>query len=424
MDNEINRRRPLPLLFVSGVVLTLVFALAILYWLMQPPMKELRAIASFLSITAVISIGVGHGAYRLGWISRSSRLSWTLLGGYVLSSVLTFLNVWVTARLMFVSQHDLIMSTALLLFAGGIAVSLGYLLSASLTERIVRLNQAAKQIAQGHLDVRVAVTGRDELADLAHTFNEMAAQLETAARQQHELDVLRRDLVAWIGHDLQTPLASIRVIVEALADGVVEDPATVERYLQTARHQIHSLSLLIDDLFEMAQIDAGGLKLERHPSSICDLISDTTEAFSALAERQGVALEGSATPDVDPVPMDVKKIGRVLNNLLDNALRHTPAGGVVRVDASTTAEGVLVEVCDTGEGIQAEDLPHVFERFYRGEKSRNRATGGSGLGLTIAKGIVEAHGGHIGVESAAGQGTRFFFTLPTTPSTPPAPAAG
>jgi signal transduction histidine kinase len=412
MDAEVNRRRPLPLLFASGVVLTLILALAIFYWLMQPLMKELGAMASFLSVTAVISIGVGHGAYHLGWVSRSPRLSWTLLGGYALSSVLTFINVWVTALLMFVSQHDLILSMVLLLFAGGIAMSLGYFLSVSLTERIVRLNQAAKEIAQGNLDMRVAVTGRDEMADLARTFNEMATQLEAAARQRHELDILRRDLVAWIGHDLQTPLASIQVIVEALADGVVEDPATVERYLQTAEHQIHSLSLLLDDLFKMAQIDAGGLKLEKHPNSICDLISDTIEAFSALAARQGVALEGSATPDVDPVAMDIEKIGRVLNNLLDNALRHTPAGGAVQVGASVTPEGVQVEVCDTGEGISAEDLPHVFERFYRGEKSRSRATGGAGLGLAIASGIVEAHGGQIEIESTVGQGTRVWFTLP------------
>lgn len=414
MDTDINCRRTLslPQLFAGAVALTLALALTVFYWLLQPPMKELGAMAFFLSVTAVISIGVGHGAYRLGWISRSPHLSWTLLGGYALSSILAFLSMGVTALLMFVSQHDLILSTVLLLFAGGIAMSLGYFLSTSLTERIVVLNQAAEEIAQGNLDVRVAVTGRDEVANLARAFNEMATQLEAAARQRRELDILRRDLVAWIGHDLQTPLASIRVIVEALADGVVEDPATVERYLQTAEHQIHSLSLLLDDLFKMAQIDAGGLKLEKHPNSICDLISDTIEAFSALAARQGVALEGSATPDVDPVAMDIEKIGRVLNNLLDNALRHTHAGGAVQVGASITAEGVQVEVCDTGEGIRAEDLPHIFERFYRGEKSRSRATGGAGLGLTIAKGIVEAHGGHIGVESAVGQGTRVWFTLP------------
>jgi signal transduction histidine kinase len=414
MTTETDGRRSmqLPALYTGGVALATALALAIFYGLMQPPQREFVAMACFLSITAAISVAAGHSAYRRGWISRSPRLSWTLLGGYVLSSVLTFLNIWVTALLMFASQHDLILAMVLLLFAGGIALSLGYFLSVSMTDRIVRLNQAAKEIAQGHLDVRVPESGRDEIAGLAHTFNQMASQLQAAARQQRELDTLRRDLVAWIGHDLRTPLTSIRVIVEALADGVVEDPTTVERYLQTAQHHIRSLSLLLDDLFEIAQIDAGGLKLERHPSSMRDLISDTIEALSALATRQTVELEGSAEPGVDPVPMDVQKIERVLNNLLDNALRHTQAGGRVHVSASATVEGVLVEVRDTGEGISAEDLPHVFERFYRGEKSRSRATGGVGLGLAIASGIIEAHGGHMGIDSSLGQGTRVWFTLP------------
>jgi signal transduction histidine kinase len=223
---------------------------------------------------------------------------------------------------------------------------------------------------------------------------------------------MRRDLITWVGHDLRTPLTSIRALVEALADGVVEDPDTVQRYLRTAQRDIRSLSLLIDDLFQMAQLDAGGLPLDRHPNAISDLISDTIERFSALAAHQKVVLEGSAEPGVDPVLVDTQQIERVLTNLVSNALRHTPAGGSVKVRASTTAEGVLVEVCDTGEGIRAEDLPHVFEQFYRGEKSRSRTTGGAGLGLAIAKGIVEVHGGRIGDESQVDKGTRFFFTLP------------
>jgi len=414
MNHVIPHRRPLapPLLFAAGVTLTVALALGIFYLLMRPPTSEIEAMASFLAGTAVVSIAAGYGTYRLGWISRSPRVSWTLLGGYALSSILTFLNVWVTARLMFVNQHDLLLATVLLLFAGGIAMSLGYFLSIALTDNIVMLNQAANEVARGNLGVRVPVTGRNEMAELARTFNEMATQLETAARKQRELDTLRRDLVAWIGHDLRTPLASIRVIVEALADGVVEDPATIERYLQTAQRDIYSLSLLIDDLFEMAQLDAGGLPLEWHPNSTADLISDTIESFSALAERQKVTLKGHVAPGVDPVLMDAQKIGRVLANLVSNALRHTPAGGSVQIRALATDEGVQVEVSDTGEGITAEDLPHVFDQFYRGEKSRSRATGGAGLGLAIAKGIVEAHNGRIGVESRPGKGTRFFFTLP------------
>jgi signal transduction histidine kinase len=415
VDTNTNRdhRQRLPpwSLFVSGVALALALALAMFYSMAQPPMSDLVALVGILSVTAALSIALGHVAFRRGWVDRSPRLSWTLLGGYALSNLLAFLSVWVTALLMFVNPHDFALATVTLLFAGSIAISLGYLLSVSLARRISNLNQAAGEIAQGHLDVRVPVSGEDELADLGDTFNAMAAQLERAERQQRELDNLRRELVTWVGHDLRTPLTSIRVVVEALADGVVENPTTVDRYLKTAQHHIRSLSRLLDDLLEIAQIEAGRMKLDRYASSIRDVISDTIEAFSTLASRQGVRLEGSTEPDVDPVFMDVPKIERVLVNLLDNALRHTSAGGIVRVNAFTTSDGVRVEVQDSGGGIRADDLSHVFERIYRGKEERPR-DGGAGLGLAIVKGIVEAHGGAIGIESRLGEGTCVWFTLP------------
>ncbi len=189
-----------------------------------------------------------------------------------------------------------------------------------------------------------------------------------------------------------------------------------QRYLRTAQRDIQSLTLLIDDLFDLAQMDAGGLKLERQPASISDLVADTVESFTALARQRDVALSGSAEPGVDPALLDARQIGRVLANLVGNALRHTPAGGAVTVLAKPAAGRAQIEVSDTGQGISPQDLPHVFERFYRGEKSRSRATGGSGLGLAIAKAIVEAHGGQIWVESQPGQGARFVFTLPHPPA--------
>jgi signal transduction histidine kinase len=398
--------------FVGSVILTLAVALISFFLLMQPPLNELGLMALFLTFTGLISVVAGYGAYRYGWIHRSPRISWVLLGGYALASLLTFINVWVTARLMFASQHDLLLATVLLLFASGIAMSVGYFLSAAITDRIVTLDHAARQIAGGGLGTRVPVSGSDEMASLGRTFNEMAEQLERAEEKQRELDTLRRNLIAWAGHDLRTPLASIRAVVEALADGVVQDPATTDRYLQTAQREIRALSVLIDDLFELAQIEAGGLPLEMNPNSLSDLISDTIESFSALSAEQGVALRGSVSPGVDPARFDAKEIGRVLSNLVGNALRHTPSGGTIELRAIAKAGTIRVEVEDSGEGIRGEDLPHVFERFYRGEKSRSRATGGSGLGLAIAKGIVEAHGGSIGVDSAPGEGTRFSFTLP------------
>jgi signal transduction histidine kinase len=227
---------------------------------------------------------------------------------------------------------------------------------------------------------------------------------------------MRRDLVAWAGHDLQTPLTSIRAILEAVADGVVEDPATLQRYLQTAQRNIRDLSVLIDDLFEVAQMQGGSLRLHLEATSLNDLISDTVESFSGAIASRSIHLAGNVAAGVDPVVLDPARIGRVLSNLLSNALRHTPDGGRITIEAAGDSAEVRISVRDTGEGIAPEDLPHVFESFYRGEKSRGRASGGSGLGLAIARGFVEAHGGTIAAESTPGQGCTVSFTLPRRPA--------
>jgi signal transduction histidine kinase len=407
-----NRKLIQPLGFVLGVLLVLLFTLLIFNLIMSPPAADFRQMGLFLSITAVISVAAGYLVYRMGWAALTPSIRWVLLGGYALSSLLTFLNVYLTARLMFASPHDLLLATILLIFAGGIAMVLGYFLSSTLTDRIQHLERAALQISQGDLDVKVDVQGKDEVAALAHSFNEMTGKLKIADQQQKELEQLRSDLIAWVSHDLQTPLTSVRAILEALADGVAEDRLTQERYFKTALRDIQSLSILIDDLFQMAQLDTGGLPLEREWGSITDLISDTLESFRQMALNQQVDLQGSAAPDCDPVDMDIQRIGRVLNNLVGNALRHTPLGGQVIVNARRDSDAVEISVCDTGVGIQADDIAHVFDRFYRGEKSRSRSTGGSGLGLAIAQGIVEAHGGSIRVESQPGKGACFYFRLP------------
>lgn len=415
MQNTTQRPSRVGLLrFLLGVLLAFGVALSLFYGLMRPPLNDFNAMMALMAATAVISVAAAYLAYRLGWISRTPRLRWTLMGGYALTALLTFLNIGTIAWMMFANPHDLLLAAVLMVFATGIAMSLGFFLSEALTDRIRDLDNAAQAIAGGQLGIRVPVTGQDEMAQLGATFNSMADRLEAAAQDQKNLEKLRRDLIAWVGHDLRTPLTSIRAILEALADGVVEDPQTAQRYLRTAQQDVRALSHLIDDLFEMAQMDAGGLRLDLHDNAISDLISDTIESFSALAQEQNISLKGRVDPDTDPVRMDAQRVGRVLFNLVSNALRHTPSGGQIEIHAYRENDLCRVDVSDTGEGIQPEDLPYLFDRFYRGEKSRNRSTGGAGLGLAIARGIVEAHDGTISVESHPGQGARFSFTLPVS----------
>ena len=402
-----------PLLFTLGVVVALLVALLVTIPTLRPGPEDMKELVLFLSITAVTSVGVGYLSYRLGWWSWSRSVRLTLVTGYLLAVGLVFLNVFVTAQLMFNSQHDLRLAGVLLIFAGGIALSFGYFLSANITESIRRVVRGVEAIADGDLSTRVPIIGNDELAELASAFNRMATQLQEANIRQKELETLRRDLIGWVSHDLRTPLTSMRVMIEALADGVVSQPEKVQRYLNTVQGDVRNLSTLIDDLFELSQLDAGVLRFDVAPHSLRDLISDTLESMRTLSRQKDVDLHGNVAPDVDPVVMAAEKISRVLTNLISNAMRHTPTGGTITVKAwrEPGSGRVRVEVCDTGEGIPPADLPHIFERFFRGEKSRNRATGGAGLGLAISKGIIEAHGGQLWVESQVGKGSTFSFTL-------------
>jgi signal transduction histidine kinase len=410
MKNTLSQT-PLVARFAIGILLIVAISLGVFTIIMLPPMSELGLMALYLGITALVSALIGYVAYRFGWINYSPTLRWTLLGGYALASILTFFNVWFSAQMMFASNHDLLLAIVLLIFAGGMAMVLGYFLSTTITDRIHELQDAAEKLSKGDLKTRVPSQGRDEVSRLANSFNQMAEQLQAADKKQRDLDNMRRDLIAWVSHDLQTPLASMRAILEAVSDGVVDDPETVKRYLNTAQRDVRNLSVLIDDLFQMAQLDAGGFPLNKDRSSLSDLVSDTLESFTELAKQQEIILEGNVDPDVDPVNMDTQAVGRVLNNLISNALRHSSRGRV-SVWVRRSDLGAEVTISDTGEGIREDDLHQIFERFFRGEKSRNRGTGGAGLGLAIARGIVRAHGGDIKVESQIGKGTQFTFHIP------------
>jgi signal transduction histidine kinase len=407
-------RPPAPTILIIGLAAALLVGIIATLLIMQPgSSSELEALFTPLTLTAVVSLSAGYLLYRLGRF-RSVRLHWTLLAGYGFSTLVTLAHVWIMARLMFLNEHDFGLVTVLLLFAAIIATTLGYFASSATAQAVHDLIRGARAIARGNLGARVPVTGRDELAELAETFNHMAERLDTADRQQKEVERLRRDLIAWTSHDLRTPLTSIRAMVEALTDGVVTDPVVTQRYLHTIRADVQRLNGLIDDLFELAQLDAGGITFEVSPHSLSDLISDTLESFRALALERNVHLTGQVAEPLGLVTMNAQKVGRVLANLLSNALRHTPSGGEVCVSAQKADHEVRVQVRDTGEGILPEDLGRVFERFYRGDVARSRveASSGAGLGLAIARGIVEAHGGKIWAENAEGGGAQFTFTLP------------
>jgi signal transduction histidine kinase len=401
--------------FVAGLAIAVMGVLALVAFIFQPEGKDVPLFVVLVSTPLVIAICGAAIAQRWLLWRRVSRLAVALFIVYAIGAGLILFTMFITARLMFLSAHDATLATVIVIYATGITLVFGYFVVSGITERIGRLTLAAQAVQQGDLSARADDGGCDELAQLARTFNSMTSQLAAVREKENQLDAARRDWIAWVSHDLRTPLTSIRARAEALADGVVSQPQDVSAYLSAIRNDTNALNNLIDDLSELAKIDAGGLRLERMPFPISDLISDCIEGMQAIADEKGVTLSGSATNDAGVAQISPQHMQRVLLNLIGNAVAHTPAGGHVTVQAKREGERVRIEVRDTGEGIAPQDLPHVFERFYRGEPSRRRnvngARAGMGLGLVIARELVEAHGGSIGIESQMGNGTTVWLLL-------------
>jgi two-component system sensor histidine kinase BaeS len=295
------------------------------------------------------------------------------------------------------------------LAAFGAAVAASAFVSRRVVLPVQEMMVASQRIADGHYDERVGVPGRaerdeqDELALLAVSFNQMAARLE-------QTETRRLDLIGNVAHELRTPLASIQGYMEGLIDGIL--PAEAATFQQVVR-EADRLQHLVQDLQELSRVEAGAHELNMQPVPVSHLVETVVTRLERQFGEKDVILEVDITSELPPVLADEDRIGQVLLNLVGNALQYTPSGGRVAVRACREEGAVRLAVEDTGIGIGPEHLSHVFERFYRVDKSRSRAGGGSGIGLTIAWHLVEAHGGRMQVASAGlGQGSRFSFTLP------------
>ncbi len=283
------------------------------------------------------------------------------------------------------------------------ALILGVLLARSITRPLRELTTATVAMSQGALTQEIPVRSRDELGELARSFNQMSAKLAQA-------EDLRRQMTADVAHELRTPLSLILGHAEALSDGVLPpSPETFEIIYDEARR----LTGLVEDLRTLSLFDAGEIRLERQPLSPQGLLESVALAHRPRALAQRIELAVQAQPDLPPIEVDPDRMAQVFGNLLSNALRHTPQGGHIVLAACVEGGRVVLSVADSGQGIAPEELPHIFERFYRGDRSRQRQEDSSGLGLTIARSIVEAHGGRIWAESTPGEGTTCYIALST-----------
>ena len=343
--------------------------------------------------------------------ARSLRLQ--AIAVAVIAVLGTAVGIAASGTAMFVSSHDLEALVVVLLTSGTAAVLVALYLGSRIGSASRDLEGLIEQIGDGDVLTMADRPAAHELRQLAERLEESSARLEESRRRERALESSRRELVAWVSHDLRTPLAGIRAIVEALEDGVVDDPETVARYHRTMRDESDKLAALVDDLFELSRIQAGAVELSIEPVSLGDFVSDAVAGASMSADRKGVALEGRlndlSAPTVD---MSAREMNRVVRNLLDNAIRHTPPGGHVMVEAGEDGPVVYVSVVDNGGGIPEDEISRVFDLAFRGDAARTPGhEGGAGLGLAIARGFVEAHEGEIGVANENG-GARFTVRIP------------
>ncbi|HVE64613.1 MAG TPA: HAMP domain-containing sensor histidine kinase [Mycobacteriales bacterium] len=351
-----------------------------------------------------------HAVRRRSLSMQIAVVALTALGAVMAGAV-------ATAQAMFLSSHDLGVLMVVLAVAGTVGVAGALLLGRRVAASGRALSEVTRQIAAGRPPAQTARMATAELDRLAGDLATMERQLIEAQRRERALESARRELVAWVSHDLRTPLAGIRAMAEALEDGVVADAAGTTRYHRMMREEADRLAGLVDDLFELSRIHAGALQLHLERISLADLVSDALSGADPVAAAKGVRLHGHVHEPAPALSASPSEVLRVLRNLLHNAIRHTPADGTITVEAGVGAgvgarAGVYVSVADSCGGIPESDLDRVFEVAFRGEAARTPGSdGGGGLGLAIARGIVEAHAGRISV-SNEGAGCRFLIELP------------
>jgi signal transduction histidine kinase len=369
------------------------------------PPSDIAQLVAALAAAAVVVLLWTVVASR--WLAGSS-LRHRFLAVAVVGVVVALSMLGAVAALMFVSRHDASLVAVMLVSSAAVGIGAALALTRTTGAALRRLTGTAEDLARGDLAARVGPIAADsELVALGRTLDEMAERLQASISRERDLEARRRDLMTAVSHDLRTPLAGLRAMVEAIDDGVVGDPPSLRRYAREMRRAVGSLSQLVDDLFELAQIDAGAIERETERIRLDQLVGSAVADLQGQAREKGLALETSvAQGDALCSP----RLLRVLQNLLHNAIRHTPADGTVRIEASRERSGIEVAVEDTGEGIAPEALEHVFEPFWQADASRSGD--GSGLGLALAKRIVESLGGRIEVRSSLAQGTRFAVWVP------------
>jgi signal transduction histidine kinase len=348
-------------------------------------------------------------AFLMPLLARTS-LRGRFVAVSLVASVAALVNVGVLTMAMAVSERDAVLVLTLLVYATAVAAAGGLVVARRSADAVRRLEETSGRWATGDLEARIgALDAGPELDGLARTLDAMATDVQRANARERELEETRRDLVTTLSHDLRTPLASLKAMIEAVEDGVVSDPSVVERYVREMRRSTDQLAAMVSDLFELAQLDAGAIEVEQTRARLGEVVQDAVATIRTQAEAKGLSLFTELGPasaaDCSP------RLERVLQNLLVNAVRHTPADGTVRVTAQVADGRLEVAVEDTGEGIAADQLPHVFDPFFRGDPSRRGAR--SGLGLALAKRIVEALGGTISAQSEPSAGSRFAVDVPT-----------
>ncbi len=367
---------------------------------------ELAHLAGLLAPAAVVTVAAAMLASSL---LRRTSLRQRYLAIAAVGTLVALGNLFALTQAMLVSAHAATVLAVVLTYASAAGLAAAFASARSSASALDRVTGAAEVIGGGDLAARVGpLEAGPELDRLAATIDQMADRLQAVRDQEQRVEQTRRDLITAVSHDLRTPLANLGAMVEAIDDRIVTDPPTMRRYAAQMRRAVGQLSALVDDLFELVQVDAGAIEAETERARLGDVVASAMATVEAEAARKGVRLatDVDGTEDVVCSP----RVSRVLQNLLVNALRHTPADGTIRLEGRRDPHALRLVVEDTGEGISEADLPFVFDPFYRADAARSGE--GAGLGLALAERIVHALGGSIEVASRPDRGARFDLILP------------